>query len=266
MEQIESSPKKPKDKSGYKVVIGVIIIKTFVHSITTVYGLLFQPFFKSLRSTEVEVSIVNNLCVALSNFSGILAGFMMKKISTKSVAISGCLCVTIGLVTTSFAKSLNIVLITYSAIVGIGLGLVVPACFIAVIDSFPTGRNQAVGVSMTGAMSGEIALPQIVSYFLVKTGFSETVALIGLLVFLGSFGALLLPDTVNSSRRFSDEAKLLISKERDMTLTQKIAKFVDLDILKDKSFLVLIIGMSCGHAVAADFGMIFPSFLKVRNF
>lgn len=248
----------------YKVVLGVVIIKAFVHSISSIYGLLFESFFESFKASKLDIATVMNLNVAFSNFSGIVAGFLVKSVSSRNVAILGSFCVSFGLISTTLVTSFHAMLLTYSVIVGIGSGLVILACFIAIIDNFPTGKNKAVGISMTGGLIGEILLPQVVGFLLLKSDFKITVIIVGLLILLSTSGAFLIPKKNRKNVEFSEETKLLIPRKQEkVSMIKIILKSTDVEIFKDYKFLILIIGMSVEHAVSADFGMIYPSFLKV---
>lgn len=249
------------NKIGYRVVLGVTIIKIFVRSITGIFGLLFGPLFEHFKSSEMEISMVMNLNLVLSNVAGLFVGFLTKLLSIRIIAFTGGLCVSFGLLMTSFASSLGEVFFTYSVMVGIGVGLVVPSCFLAIVTNFSTGQNQAVGFGMSGGLIGEILLSQIIGLIMVTAGFRKTIFIIGSFAFMGTFGAVLIPTKSSvTSRILSEETKLLDEPKCE---EKSIAKKFGFDMLRDKRLVTLISGVSIGCVIAADFGLIFPFFLKV---
>lgn len=260
-------PLNVKHNAGleYKVVLGVVIIGSLIRSISAVYGLLFEPYFKDLNASALDISTVMNFSIASSSFAGIVSGYLLKVISPRAVATSGCICVGIGLLMTSKVSDLGAVLITYSLLVGVGHGLVTPACFIAIVESHSSEKNRAVGLSNSGALLGEIVLTQIVGILLVKTNFSVTVSIIGILTLLSVSGASFFPK--RSLIEISDEQTQVIplvqAKRKKKSLHHSIVSFLDLSLLKDYNFLILIIGMACEYTVSVDFGITFPFFLKV---
>lgn len=232
------------------------------------YGLLFEPYFKDLNASTLDISTVMNVSIAFSNFAGIVSGYLLKVMSPRAVATYGCICGGIGLLMTSIVSDLGAVLITYSLFVGVGNGLVTTACFIAIVESHSSGKNRAVGLSNSGVLIGEIVLTQAVGILLVKTNFSITVSIIGILTLLSVSGALFFPMR-KSLREISDEQKqitpLLVQAEKKKTksLYQVIVSFLDLNLLRDNNFLILIIGMACECTVSVDFAITFPYFLNV---
>jgi MFS family permease len=176
---------------------------------------------------------------------------------------------------TAFVSSFGAIIFTYSILVGIGIGLISISCLLAVLSCFENqGRNQAVSISMTGSTFGDIILPQIVGYLLMYYGFKTAVFSIGILALLGTFSAMLFPSgKLNLTQSGPYETTNLLEnpkktkKESDVpentSTLKKIACFMDLLLLKDKKFLILTLGISIGYTVNADFGLIFPLFLKV---
>lgn len=259
---------------GYKVVLGVIIIRIFNRSVTNVFGLMFDKFFKNLKASPLEVSFVSNLTLIVFNFTGIFAGFMLKTIPVKVVTVLGTLFVSGGLMLTTFVHTVGAIIFTYSILVGIGIGLISISCLLIVVSSFQKGRNQAVGLSLTGSTIGDVILPQIVAHLLMYYDFKTAVFGVGILALLGTLSCILLfpSGKLNSLQNLpSEETHLLeISKqsqkqidEENQATFKKLSNFMDLALLKERNFLILAIGISIGYSVSADFGLIFPLFLKV---
>jgi MFS family permease len=253
-------PTIPKN-SNIKVLIGVVVIKIFDKSLNQVFGLLFASFFERIKSSAVEISLVINLTLVISNFTGIVAGFVMKYLSPKSVAMFGTMCVSCGLLLSSLASSFSEIVVTYSVLVGTGIGLVGPATFMCIIASFSNNRTQAVALSSIGSVIGDIILPQIVGFLLFHHKFSETILTIGFLSLLGTFGSFLLGQTSlrkQSLPKISEETNLILIPK-----TSSIFNRLDLHLLKDKNFLIRISGVACCIVVSTDFHLCFVYFLKV---
>lgn len=278
---------------GYKVIFGVIIIRIFNRSVTNVFGLMFDKFFQGLKISPIRVSFVSNLTLIIFNFTGIFAGFALKFVSVKLVTVIGTLFVSGGLILTSvFAKSFAAIVFTYrylkikylisaiifefliSVLVGIGIGLISISCLLVVVSCFKKRRNQAVSISLTGSTIGDVILPQVVGYLLMYYGLKTAVFTVGLLALLGTLSAILFfpPGKLNSLKNLpSEESLLLENLEKtqklidleNQSILKKVFNFMDLDLLQEKKFLILTTGISIGYSVSADFGLIFPFFLKV---
>jgi MFS family permease len=266
-----------KNIVGYKVVLGVIIIRIVNRSVPNVFGLLFERFFKKLKSSPLEISFVSNLTLIIFNFTGIIAGWMLKAIPIKLVTISGTLLVSCGIILTSFVHSFDSFVFTFSVIVGLGLGLLSISSLLAVLKCFDgAGRNQAVGISLTGSKIGDVILPQIVGYLLKFYGARATVFVIGVQALLGTLSTFVLfPSKLSMSAKplANEEEHHLLEKPdqsgkeiidiENQTVLKKISSFMDLSMVKDKEFMVLVIGIAIAYSVNADFVLILPLFLKV---
>ena len=141
--------------SKNKVILGVVLIKIFNRSVTTVFGLLFEAFFWRLESNQVQISFIMNLTLVVSNVAGIFSGFLSKYIPIKSFAIVGTLCVSCGMMMTAYVSNYAVVILTYSLTVGIGIGLVTSSTFLAVMESFKENRLEAIAISSIGGVIGK---------------------------------------------------------------------------------------------------------------
>lgn len=141
--------------STYKVIFAVIMIRIFNRSVTTVFGLLFEALFWRLKSTQVQISFILNLTLVISNVAGIVSGYLTKVISTKTFAVTGTLCVSLGLMMTAYVNNYVIVIFTYSLVVGTGIGLITVSTFLAVVESFADKKTEAIAISSIGGVIGE---------------------------------------------------------------------------------------------------------------
>jgi MFS family permease len=141
--------------SYYKVIFAVIVIKIFNRSVTTVFGLLFEAFFWRLKSTQVEISLILNLTLVISNLAGIISGYLTRAVTTKTFAIAGTLFVSLGLMMTAYVSNFLVVIFTYSLTVGIGIGLVTVSTFLVIMEFFGDKSTEAVAISSIGGFVGE---------------------------------------------------------------------------------------------------------------
>jgi MFS family permease len=138
----------PNGGWGWIVVFGAQLINVFNQSIISIFGLMFAPFFASINESKTRISLVMNFCSAFLNLSGLLTAPLLKKFSPRAIATYGSLLVSVGLMLSSFATSYFHILLTYSFMVGIGLGLLGPAIFMAVTSYFTTKKSRAIGFAL----------------------------------------------------------------------------------------------------------------------
>ncbi|CRK94571.1 CLUMA_CG008072, isoform A [Clunio marinus] len=244
-----------------EIVIGVVIINIFSRCINGVFGLLFKPFFKQLQSTPVEVMLILNICTAIYNFTAIISGFTMKSVSIRVIAVIGTICISLGLILTSFVSTWSAVVFSYSVIVGVGLGLLSPAVFLSLATTFKSGLNKAHGIGMAGIVVGDIVLQQLVGILLTHYEFDTTILVVGVVSLTGIFGAFLLKSE-HQVPPLPEERPLISSDEEKQTNSRNEGFLNDFHMLEDKNFLILLVGMSCGMTIAVDFAVQFPFYLK----
>uniref|UniRef100_A0A0V0G6D4 Putative monocarboxylate transporter 4-like isoform x1 n=1 Tax=Triatoma dimidiata TaxID=72491 RepID=A0A0V0G6D4_TRIDM len=145
------------------------------------FGLLFGDLLRELHVETTGAAIVLSTMDAVINFSGLLVGPLVKRLTYRKVAIGGCLLSSIGLVGTSMAASVTHIIITYSIIGGLGIGLMIACTFVGLHIYFDKKKGQAVGLAMAGTALGYMAMPQIVSFLLLRYDFQGTLLILGAL-------------------------------------------------------------------------------------
>lgn len=271
----------PNGGWGWMVVLGGTVINVFNQSLLSVFGLLFGTFFAGLVESKTRIALVMNLCSAFLNLTGLITAPLMKKFSPRVVAIYGCTLVSFGLILSSLTSSLAQVIFTYSLCVGIGLGLLGPSIFISVSSYFTTRKSRAVALTMAGTGFGQMILPQVVRLLMSEYGFRGTVLIMGSLSLHGVVGACLFQPVAWHFKRRKTEIKELKETEPllgpvrvsqiyefvdyDSGFWQKVARSMDLSLLKDPRFVILNFGLACAYTVSIDFTLVLPFFLQVRK-
>lgn len=271
----------PNGRWGWMVVLGACLINAFNQSLLSVFGLLFGAFFAVRDESETRIALVMNLCSAFLNLTGLITAPLLKNFSSRQVAILGSCLTSSGLALSSLATSLPQIIFTYSFLVGTGLGLIGPAIFIVVSSYFTTKKPRAFGFAMAGTGFGQMILPQIVRYLLAIFGFRGTVMIMGGLALQGVIGASLFQPVkwhlrrieVNSEREpllrptspsSSDESSYEMPDYISDGFWSRLARTLDLSLLKNSRFLILNFGLACAYTVSIDFSLILPFFLQVN--
>ncbi|XP_055379709.1 monocarboxylate transporter 12 [Condylostylus longicornis] len=284
----------PNGGWGWVVVASVCLINMFNQSLMSVFGLLFGDLLHSLGQETTGAALVTNLnCVAL-NFSGLFIGPAIKSFSPRKVAAAGCILTSSGLMLCALSTQLWHVIIGYSVLFGIGLGLIAPSSFMAINSYFSTKRGIAVGVSLAGTGLGQMVIPHIVRLLLDHYGFQITVLTMGFLALTGLIGAISFrPLEAPKQHNNMKEMKLFLDlkdkpdfevkvvkneaiksdkelienntqklEPRHNQILRKLIEAMDLELLKDPIFLSIIIGMSLIYTATQNFAMLFPYFLQ----
>jgi MFS family permease len=287
MNNLQHNYEVPNGGYGYVVTFGAMIINATNQAVISVFGLLFEPYFTTLKESKTRIALVMNLSSVFLNLSGLMIAPLLKKFSPRQVAIAGCSLVGLGFMLSSQTTKLEQVLVTYSFMVGIGLGVLGPSIFLAITPYFTTKKSRAMGLAMSGTGFGQMILPQVVKTFLNISDFSGASLFVGTLSLFGIAGAILFhPVEWHMKRVESDsESMPLITNEisngklnghsnnlqngweklppKNEGFLNKISKSLDLILLKDVRFIIINVGLAVVYAVSVDFTLILPYFLQV---
>ncbi|XP_066994367.1 monocarboxylate transporter 9 [Anabrus simplex] len=177
---------------GWVVVLAVSVINLATRSIEPSFGLLFGDLLKGLGVATTGASLIMSTMDAVINFSGLFIGPLIKIYSYRKVAICGCFLSALGLMLTAPASSMTHILLTYSIIGGIGVGLSWSSTFVALNHYFSKYRGQAIGLSMAGTAVGFMVMPQAVQLLLREFDFQGAVLILGGVALHAVVGATLL--------------------------------------------------------------------------
>lgn len=242
----------------------------FNQSLVSIFGLLFSQHLTDLGQTTIGVALVMNLNSVVLNLSGLLTGPAIKATSPRTVHFIGSLLTGSGLILSSFTTSLWQLLLSYGVFVGLGLGLISSSTFIAVNSYFSLKRGRAVGLALAGTGLGQMLMPQIIGFLLNKYGFRGATLIVGGLALHGLIGACLSQPV---RRHYKDrefcERRQLIEKEKKtetpapkITFLRQIINAMDLEFLKDLTFLNISFGLALAYTASINFSLLFPYFLQ----
>lgn len=230
-----------------------------------------------MESTS-RIALVMNLCSVFLNLSGFVTGPVLKQFSARKITIFGSLMTSTGLMMSAITTTLPQIIFTYSFMVGIGLGLIAPASFVAVSSYFTTKRSRAVGFALAGTGLGQMILPIIVQKLLDEYGFRGTILIMGSLALHGVVGGCLYqPVSRHLKRMIGTEDQPLIGKHVSLSIEDekplkiwnriwnRLSNAMDLTLLKDFTFLSINFGLAFAYAASINFAMILPFFLQVSN-
>ncbi|XP_065159545.1 uncharacterized protein [Atheta coriaria] len=190
---VEQKKMVPPDGGwGWVAVIGVSIVNLCTRSIEPSFGLLFGDLLADLGVYTTGSALIMSTLDALINFSGLFVGPLIRAFSYRKVSLVGSMLCGIGLIATYPANSMAHILITYSIINGLGVGLTASSTFVALNHYFVNKRGQAVGFSLAGTALGMMLMPQAVSLLLNEYKFRGTILIIGAVALNGLVGSMLL--------------------------------------------------------------------------
>lgn len=181
----------PNGGWGWMVVLGAALINMVNQAMFSVFGLVFGEELKKLANGKaIGITLVMAVSVMVTNFSGLIVGPLMRRISVRTITFFGIFCTGCGMIISSFATRIFHVIIGYGIFTGLGLGLLASSTFLAINEHFTTKKSTAVGLAMAGTSIGQMLMPTFVGLLLKSYQYSGTTFALGLLSFTGFIGAL----------------------------------------------------------------------------
>lgn len=193
----------------------------------------------------------------------------MKDLSAKNFVIIGCSLTFLGLVLTSAVTSFIQLIFTFSIMIGIGLGLLNPAAFVAVLSCFTCKRTYAISIGFAALGFGKMIMPMIVKELLASYGLRLTVLMIGGISLFGLLGGqFLVPIKWRPCIPYDYELQPLLIRKSigKSSILKEIIQATDLDLLWSFKYITIIFGLFIVSASSSNLNLIFPVYLQARKF
>ena len=233
-------------------------------SLIPTFEILFEPFFDDNKELSV---VVMYLFLFLSNLTIIATGFLLKDLSAKHFVMIGSSMTFLGLLASSFVTSPRQLIYTFSLMTGVGIGMLNPAAFVAVLSCFSCQRVHAISLGFAALGFGQLIMPVIVRKLMVDFNAETALLIMSGLSLLGLIGGnFLVPIKWRPRIRLSSESQPLIVKkyyDKPSAIVKDIIKATDLDLLCNLKYIVIIFGLSIVFASSINLNTILPIYLQV---
>jgi hypothetical protein len=228
--------------------------------------MMFEPFFQGDSSATFM-----NLFQFLSNLTILTTGFLLKDLSSKSFVIIGSSMIFLGLLLSSFVTSTTQLLFTFPVLIGIGIGMLNPAAFVAVLSCFTCKRVIAISLGFASLKWGQsIMMPALVKTFIENFGHTITMRIICILSLMGFIGGTLLapvkwrPSVIHMARHDEESQPLIIKNlVKGTVFIREVVAGADLDLLCNLKYVVILFGLTVVYASSVNLDIIFPIYLQV---
>jgi MFS family permease len=192
----------------------------------------------------------------------------MKDLSARHFVIIGSSMTFLGLVLSSFVTSLSQLIFTFSTITGIGIGLLNPAAFVAVLSCFTSQRTYAISIGFAALGLGQMMMPMFVKQLLIDYDNRTAIFIMSGVSLTGLVGGnFLVPIKWKPLHRPDIEAQPLIIRKSigQSSIVMEIIQATDLDLLWNLKYLTIIFGLIVVYASAINLNIIFPIYLLVSK-
>ncbi|VVC86588.1 unnamed protein product, partial [Leptidea sinapis] len=163
---------------GWVVVLSSFVISMIADGISFSFGLLYMEFLDEFKASKSTTAWIGSLFIAVPLLSGPVMSALVDRYGCRSMTILGGVISTTGFVLASISNSLEMMMLTFGVIAGLGLGLVYVTAVVSIAYWFEKKRNLAVGLGACGTGVGTFVYAPMTQYFIEEFGWRGTILLL----------------------------------------------------------------------------------------
>lgn len=163
---------------GWVVVLSSFVISMIADGISFSFGLLYIEFLEEFQASKSTTAWIGSLFIAVPLLSGPVMSALVDRYGCRSMTILGGIISTLGFVLASISTTIEMMMMTFGVIAGIGLGLVYVTAVVAIAYWFEKKRNLALGLGACGTGVGTFIYAPLTQYWIEEYGWRGTILLL----------------------------------------------------------------------------------------
>ena len=165
------------------ILIAAIIINICIGTLYA-WSVFAMPLGKLFGWAPPALALVFTINHGLSPVAMIGGGYLQDKLGSKTTIIVGGLMFTIGLFLSGYVSQVGMLYLTYSALAGIGGGVIYAGNIGNTVKFFPDKRGLAAGLCAAGYGCGAMLVAPIASALIINYGVLNTFQILGTAFFI----------------------------------------------------------------------------------
>ncbi len=153
------NPPNDEPRGAWTVVWATFASLGLIFGVAYSFAAYFESFAREFNASRADISLVFGLCGLIYFSFGAAAGVLADRYGTRAVSSAGMVCIAAGLLASSWAPSMTVVIIAYGVGVGVGVGLVYTPSIGCVQPWFTRRRGLAAGLASAGIGVGTLVFP-----------------------------------------------------------------------------------------------------------
>ncbi|KAK7869286.1 hypothetical protein R5R35_000897 [Gryllus longicercus] len=170
--------KVPDGGWGWVVVAASFVMSMIADGISFSFGLLFVRFLAHFEDSRSKTSWIGSLFMSVPLMSGPLGSALVDRYGCRTMTIVGGLVSALGFVLSAVANSIEMLIVTFGVIAGLGLGLCYVTCVVSIAFWFDKRRALATGLAAAGTGFGTFVYAPLTNLFLVEYGWRGALLLL----------------------------------------------------------------------------------------
>jgi len=244
---------KKESGNGITVIIFGSVMQLFL-GILYIWSVFVEPVHNIFNWNVDSVKLTASFMLSFFVIGIIIGGKLVLRIGSQKVVLGGGLCLTFGMLATSFLPQNVpwIMYITYGIIGGFGVGSAYNAIIVTAQKWFPQKRGLATGIVVCAFGLSTVIFAPLITALIAKFEVRNTFLILGCIFFAATisfFRFIRLPDDISSSSSANTAAAALLAR-RQYVLTETI---------KTKQYYLIAFSMAFA---TAPFFILNPSFIS----
>ncbi|XP_014615707.1 PREDICTED: monocarboxylate transporter 3 isoform X2 [Polistes canadensis] len=187
-------PPPPDGGYGWVVVFASFMCNMIVDGIAYTFGVFLGEFVKYFGEGKGKTAWVGSLLSGMYLSAGPVVSALTNKYGCRAVCMAGSFLGAAAFVLSTFSTSVNMLMMTYGVMGGIGFGLIYLPAVVCVGYYFETKRSLATGIAVCGSGFGTFAFAPLATMLLETYSWKgANLILAGLILNCAVFGAMMRP-------------------------------------------------------------------------
>ncbi|KAG5307624.1 MOT12 protein, partial [Pseudoatta argentina] len=187
-------PPPPDGGYGWVVVFASFMCNMIVDGIAYTFGVFLGEFVKYFGEGKGKTAWVGSLLSGMYLSAGPIVSALTNKYGCRAVCMAGSFLGAAAFVLSTFSSSVNMLMMTYGIMGGIGFGLIYLPAVVCVGYYFETKRSLATGIAVCGSGFGTFAFAPLATMLLEAYSWKgANLILAGLILNCAVFGAMMRP-------------------------------------------------------------------------
>ncbi|GAB6152131.1 MFS transporter [Desulfosporosinus burensis] len=235
---------------GWNIVMAASMITLLTVGFRLGVGPFVKPIMTDLGMSRTDFSLIVAISALIYGVGMPLAGFLLKRYSTRFVLIIGVIMVCISLVWTIFAKGTIPFLLSFGILLSLGLAFLSPVTMTPIISSwFVRQRGRALFYLSSGSMAGIAIMSPLETFLIELWGWQKT-----LLFFAGLFICVVIPCALFVMRdevpEGADEESREVAKGVKAKASVKKQEITWRDAVNTRAYWQIVMGLfACGFSM-----------------
>ncbi|XP_014242664.1 monocarboxylate transporter 3 isoform X2 [Cimex lectularius] len=192
--EVHDIPPPPDGGYGWVIVFASFMCNMIVDGIAYTFGVFLGEFVEFFGEGKGKTAWVGSLLSGMYLSAGPIVSALTNKFGCRAVCIAGSIIGCLAFVLSIFSPNVNVLMITYGFMGGVGFGLIYLPAVVCVGYYFETKRSLATGIAVCGSGFGTFTFAPLATFLLEHFGWQgANLILAGLILNCAVFGAMMRP-------------------------------------------------------------------------